>query len=370
MIQSLFKWKDKKDEKKKAGGVTYYDLRVKEVVRETEDAISIVFEIPGERINYKAGQYVTLIMQIDGQEVRRSYSLSSSPETDENLVVTVKKVEGGNVSRYLNHELKPGDKIRVMQPLGKFTTEFDESHERTLLLFAGGSGITPLISILKTLLASEPKSNAILIYQNRNLQSIIFKNLIDSLAAKYPDAFTVIHVLSKPEKSWQGKSGRITANMVKNIVNETGFSLHNADVFFCGPAGMMDTAELVMKELGVEKSRCYKESFVATPSKKEDTGSKEESQNETSRVIISVDGEENTVMVKRDEFILETALDNDIDVPFSCQSGLCTTCRGKLISGKVRMEDPDGLSDDEIAQGYILTCVSHPDSNEIRIEIG
>lgn len=369
MIQSLFKWKDKKDVKKKTGGVSYYDLTVREINRETEDAITIVFNNPGEKIEYKAGQYVTLIMQIDGEEVRRSYSLSSSPITDEHLAVTVKKVEGGNVSKYLNHQLKAGDRIRVMQPMGKFITEFDSHNSRTLLLFAGGSGITPLISILKSLLAGEPASNAILVYQNRNLQSTIFGNLINTLSAKYPGRLKVIHVLSKPEKSWKGRSGRITADMVKSIIDETDFNLHNTDVFFCGPAGMMETARLVMEELGVDESRFHKESFVATPAKKEET-EKEEIPDDSSKVHIVVDGQENVVMVKRGDFILETALDNDVDIPFSCQSGLCTTCRGKLISGKVRMEDPDGLSDDEIAQGYILTCVSHPDSNEIKIEIG
>ncbi len=370
MIQSLFKRKDKKELRKPVGGVNYYDLPVREIVRETADTISIVFDNSDHKINYEAGQYITLIMQIDGKEVRRSYSLSSSPAIDDHLAVTVKKIEGGNVSHYLNHKLKPGDKIRVLQPMGNFTTEFNENQDRTLLLFAGGSGITPLISILKTLLVREPKSNAILIYQNRNLQSIIFKGLIDSLVAKHPNDLKVFHVLSKPEKSWKGKSGRLTADMVKHIIQETNFNLHNTDVFFCGPSGMMNTAEMVMEELGVDKSRFYKESFVATPSRKESPEDQEELSEETSKVHILVDGQEHEVNVKRNEFILETALDHDIDIPFSCQSGLCTTCRGKLLNGKVRMEDPDGLSEGEIAEGYILTCVSHPDSREIKIEIG
>ncbi len=370
MIQSLFKRKEKKDVKQQVGGVTYYDLVVKEIIRETTVAISIVFENPEHKIKYKAGQYITLLLQIDGKEIRRSYSLSSSPVTDDHLAVTVKKIEGGNVSNFINHQLKPGDKIRVMQPMGNFTTNFDKNHDRTLLLFAGGSGITPLISILKTLLVTEPESNAILIYQNRNLQSIIFKDLIDSLIEKYPERLKVFHVLSKPEKSWKGKSGRITADMVKHIIGETKFKLHNTDVFFCGPSGMMNTVKLVMEELGVDNSRFYKESFVASSSKKAAQDQQEEPSDEFSKVNILVDGQEYEIKVKRDEFILETALDNDIDIPFSCQSGLCTTCRGKLLAGKVRMEDPDGLSDGEIADGYILTCVSHPDSQEIKIEIG
>jgi ring-1,2-phenylacetyl-CoA epoxidase subunit PaaE len=343
---------------------------IKEIISETEDAISIVFENPENRISYKAGQYLTLILQINGEEVRRSYSLSSSPETDEDLIVTVKKIEGGNVSNYINQELSPGDKIRVLKPMGNFTTEFDKDKSRTLLLFAGGSGITPLISILKTLLVKEPKSRAILVYQNRNIQTTIFKKLIDDLSAKYADSFKVIHVLSKPEKTWQGKSGRITSDMIKKIIAETDLDLANTEVFFCGPTGMMDTAERVMEDLGVDKSHFYKESFIAAPSKKEkNEEKKQEIEGNNSRVVITLDGEDHEIMVKENEFILETALDHDIDIPFSCQSGLCTTCRGKLISGKVSMEDPDGLTEDEINEGYVLTCVSHPASNEIKIEI-
>ena len=369
MIQSLFRKKEKKDYKRQIGGVIYYDLNVKEVVRETEDAISIVFKNPQNEIDYKAGQYITLILKIDGEEVRRTYSLSSSPGTEEDLIVTVKKIEGGNVSNYLNHELKAGDKIQVLQPMGNFTTEFHKDNERTLLLFAGGSGITPLISILKTLLVKEPKSRAILIFQNRNLQSIIFKELIDSLSDKYARNFKAIHILSKPEKSWDGKTGRLNADMVKTIISESGINLKNTEVFFCGPAGMMDTAERAMIELGVDKSQFYRESFVAASPTKEEKEKQKKFSEGTSLVKIILDGEEHELMVSENDFILETALDHDIDIPFSCQSGLCTTCRGKLVSGKVTMEDPDGLSDDEIAEGYILSCVSHPASGEIKIEI-
>jgi ring-1,2-phenylacetyl-CoA epoxidase subunit PaaE len=368
MLQGLFRKKDKKSDSKNLDSGSYYDLSIKEIISETDDAISIVFENPEKKISYKSGQYLTLILQINGEEVRRSYSLSSSPETDEDLIVTVKKLEGGNVSNYINHELHPGDKIRVLKPMGNFTTEFDKDNSRTLLLFAGGSGITPLMSILKTLLIKEPKSRAILVYQNRNLQSIIFKKLIDELSVKYADSFKVFHILSKPEKTWQGNSGRITSDMIKKIIKETDPDLQNTEAFFCGPPGMMDTAERIMEDLGVDKSCFYKESFVVSPSKKEIKEEKKKEIEGNSRVVINLDGEDHEIMVKQNEFILETALDHDIDIPFSCQSGLCTTCRGKLISGKVSMEDPDGLTDDEIKEGYILTCVSHPASNEIKIE--
>jgi len=369
MVLSLFKKREDKIVREQSGGVRYYDLLVEDVIRETDDAITIVLNNPDNKINYKSGQYLTLILQIEGKEERRSYSLSSSPETDNNLAVTVKKVDRGHVSNYLNYKLKAGDKIRILEPMGNFTTEFDIDNERTLLLFAGGSGITPLISIIKTALQKEPKSKVILVYQNKNLNSIIFKDLINQLSKKYSDNFKVIHILSKPESTWHGKSGRITGDMVKKIVAEENVNIENTDVFFCGPSGMMETAEHAMEELGVEKANRHKESFVSSSSKKEKKNVESHSFEE-STVTLKLDGEEYQVIVKPNEFILENALDADIDVPFSCQSGLCTTCRGKLVAGKVKMEDPDGLTDDEIAQGYVLTCVSHPASKEIKIEIG
>ncbi len=367
---NLFKKKGNKDFKHKKAGTTYYDVEIKEVIRETEDAVTIVLENPDNEISYKAGQYLTLILEINGEEVRRTYSLCSSPALEDDLAVTVKKIDGGTVSRYINEELKAGDWIRIMEPQGNFTTEFDENNERTLLLFAGGSGITPLMSILKTALEVESKSKVLLIYQNRNLQSVIYHDQIQDLLKKYPDHLKVVHILSKPEKSWMGRSGRLTAEMVHEIVEEESIPLDKTDVFFCGPIGMMETAELVMDELGIEKPRQYKENFVASTREKKDKEKKNSDEDFTvSTVTILLDNETRQVKVKRNEFILENALDADIDMPFSCQSGLCTTCRGKLVKGKVKMEDPDGLSEDEIARGYILTCVSRPASKEIKIDM-
>ncbi len=369
MVLSLFKKKEDKTVKEHSVGPKYYDLKVEEVIQETEDAITIVFNNPNNEISYKPGQYLTLILQIDGKEERRSYSLSSSPETDTNLAVTVKKITGGHVSNYLNYKLKAGQNMRVLEPMGNFTTEFDVDNERTLLLFAGGSGITPLVSIIKTALLKEPKSKIILVYQNRNSNSIIFKDLLHQLSEKHAKTFKIIHVLSRPDSNWQGRSGRITADMIKEIVSEENLSNKNTDVFFCGPSGMMETAEHVLEEMGIKNENRHKESFVTASPKKENVPDQTNSFKE-STVTLQLDGDEYQVVVKPTEFILENALDADIDAPFSCQSGLCTTCRGKLISGKVTMEDPDGLTDEEIAQGYVLICVSHPASKEIKIEIG
>ena len=181
MVLSLFKKKGGNKNKRIVGGKAYYQLQVKKIIRETNDAISIVFDNPNNEITYKPGQYLTLLLDIDGEKFRRSYSLSTSPDYDKEIAVTVKKIGGGTVSHYLNHNLKNGDWIEIMEPLGNFTTIFNSNIPRTLVMFAGGSGITPLISIIKSALLLEPNSKVILIYQNRHESSIIFKDSIKDL---------------------------------------------------------------------------------------------------------------------------------------------------------------------------------------------
>lgn len=371
MLLGLFKKKNTTENKYNKNGKNYYELTVKEIIQETPDAIKVIFDKPNE-ISYQAGQYITIILTFNGKESRRSYSLCSSPVTDDFLAIAIKKVDGGNVSNYLVRNLNPGDKLNVLNPGGNFTTEFHSNNERTLLLFAGGSGITPILSIIKTALHTEPKSKIILVYQNRNIQTTIFKDYLEKLHRKFPHRFQVVHILSKPEKTWEGKAGRLSAEMVAEIVKEEKIDLSASDVFFCGPKGMMDTAELVMKKLGVDKNRRYKESFVSSSRPDEDANRSNQSvpEFEESEVTILLEGEEYQIKVKREDFILETGLDAGLDLPFSCQSGLCTTCRGKLLEGKVIMEDPEGLTDDEIAEGYVLICIGHPGSEKIRIEIG
>ncbi len=370
MVLSLFKKKNKEEANKAAGSNKSHVLTIKDIIRETEDAITIVFDNPGKRIQYKAGQYLTLILEVDNEEVRRSYSLCSSPVEDKDLAVTVKKLDGGRVSQYIHHELREGDQVKVLEPMGNFTTEFNKDNKRTFLLFAGGSGITPLMSIVKTALLEERESTIILIYQNRNLHSIIYREEIEILQQQYPDRLKVFHVLSKPEKPWKGRAGRLTSAMVRQIIEEENIPLEESDVFFCGPQGMMQTAEKVIDSLGVQRNRRFRESFVASSKKEDSKTAVDQKEMKASEVTIMLDGEEHKITVGPDEFILENALDADIDMPFSCQSGLCTTCRGKLMTGKVSMEEPDGLSEDEIAEGYVLTCVSHPASEKIKIEIG
>lgn len=372
MVLSLFKKNIKNDKIKGSSGARYYNLTVKEIIKETDDAVSIVFYNPENNITYLPGQYLTLILNIEGDEIRRSYSLSSSPDVDSSLCVTVKKVDNGNVSKYLVDEVKPGDELKVMEPKGNFTTEFNKENERSFVLFAGGSGMTPIMSIMKSALVSEPKSDITLIYQNRTEDSIIYKKLLDELEDKYHDRLKVIHILSKPDENWDGLEGRMSREIILDIFKRNQIKADRSSVFTCGPQGMMDTVESALDALSIDKKKRHKESFYSPGTKTNETTVAEEKRNSDteSRITILLDNEEHEIVVKSNEYILETALDADINMPFSCQGGICTSCRGKLLSGNVKMDDPDGLSDEEIEEGYILTCVSHPVSKDVKIEMG
>ncbi len=372
MVLSLFKKNIKNNKIKGSSGAKYYNLTIKDIIKETDDAVSIVFSNPDNKISYLPGQYLTLILDIEGEEIRRSYSLSSSPDLDTSLCVTVKKVDNGKVSKYLVDKIKPGDEIKVMEPKGNFTTEFDRENERSFVLFAGGSGMTPIMSIMKSALISEPKSDITLIYQNRTEDSIIYKKLLDELKDKYQSRLKVIHILSKPSENWDGLKGRLTQDIILDVFRQNQIKAERSSVFTCGPQGMMDTVETGLDLLSVDKKNRHKESFYSPGTNIKETALPEEKQSSVteSQVTIMLDNEEHEIVVNRNEYILETALDADINMPFSCQGGICTSCRGKLLSGNVKMDDPDGLSDEEIEAGYILTCVSHPVSKDVKIEMG
>jgi len=365
-------FKKKKKTNNGVAGAVYYTVTVLDIVRETEDAISIVFNNPENQIQYKPGQYITLIVNIEGEEMRRSYSLSSSPDYDQKLSVAVKEIDEGKVSKFLVNRLKPGDELKIMAPAGNFTTELNERNARTFVLFAGGSGITPLMSIMKSVLIAEPKSDILLVYQNRNEESVIYDGLIRDLIKEYGDRIRVKHVLSQPSDAWQGMRGRLSADQIESIFSDENISREDLAVFICGPGGMMETVETTLDHLGIDKKKRFKESFYSSKTDKENGENLSEvtATVAESTVTIILDHEEHEIKVRNKEFILETALDSDINMPFSCQSGICTSCRGKLLEGKVTMEEPEGLSDEELEEGYILTCVSHPASDHIKIEMG
>jgi ring-1,2-phenylacetyl-CoA epoxidase subunit PaaE len=376
MAFSFFKKSEKKEEVKPAhSGPQYYDLKVKAIVQETKDAITIVFEQPqGAGISYKAGQFLTLIVPVQGKEVRRAYSLCTSPFIDKDLAVTVKRVENGLMSNWLPDNLKAGQTVRIMEPMGQFTTEYNAKQKRHLVLFAGGSGITPMMAILKSILHQEPESMVSLIYCNRDIDSIIFKNALDELETKDEGRLQVIHILDNAPMNWQGYSGLLNHDMLTRLFERMpDWGIDKTTYLMCGPEGMMKNVESLLAERRIPKEKIFKESFVQGTLDKAEapaTASASDGESKTREVTIRYDGMEHKVTVAPNDTILQSALDQGIDLPYSCQSGLCTACRGKALSGKVKLDEEEGLSQSERAEGYVLTCVGHPLTDDVVIEIG
>jgi ring-1,2-phenylacetyl-CoA epoxidase subunit PaaE len=347
----------------------FYHLQVKELIKETDDTVSIHFWHPlSEQIKYKAGQFITIITPIDGKKIRRSFSMSSSPHADTSLAITVKRVEKGLISNYLNDNTKVGDFIELIEPMGNFWVETDPEKERHIVLFGAGSGITPLFSIAKSVLKMEPKSKISLIYGNRNEKSIIFKDEIEALETKYGNRFEVKNILSQPSSYWVGMKGRINQMSSVYAMKELGIDIKNAQYYLCGPSVMMEEIIQALNIYEVPKKQIHRESFHA-PIDNEVVVVEEDGSLKIQKVKIVYEGETHEFDVKPHQTILEAALDFDIDLPYSCQAGMCTACMGKCTSGKVKLDEEDGLTEKELAQGWILTCVAHPLTSDVVIEI-
>ena len=368
MAFGFFKKSDKKETSSTGGH--YHQLRILKVIQETRDAVTLVFEQPAPALTYKPGQFLTLIATVGGKEVRRAYSLSSSPFVDPHLAVTIKRVDKGLMSNWIPDNVKAGDTMKVMDAAGHFTTEFISGNKRHLVLFAGGSGITPMMSIIKSALIQEPESMASLIYCNRNADSIIFRDELARLETNYEGRLQVIHVLDEAPMNWQGYSGLLNAEMLKKLFERMpDWGIDKTTYWMCGPEGMMKNVESLLGQLHIPADKNLKESFV-TPTL--DKAAKPAGAGEATSHTITIryDGQEYRLAVPPNRTILETALDQGIDLPYSCQSGLCTACRGKALSGKVKLDEEEGLSASERAEGYVLTCVGHPLSDDVVIEIG
>lgn len=349
----------------------YHFLTVEKIIRETPDAISVYFKQPAsQKINYKSGQFLTLLVPVNGATERRSYSMCSSPVTDENLVVTVKRVPGGKVSNYLNDNLKPGAIMEVMEPMGTFFLEPKSNARRHIVLLGAGSGITPLLSIAKAVLQAETNSHVSLVYGNRNEQSIIFKEDLEQLRQKFAGRLEVVHVLSQPSAMWHGHSGRLNQSLVLKIMEKLP-QLTDAEYFICGPDGMMQEMKHALQILQIPSERVHYESFVSASDEKIHGEVIENPSVSVQDHVVTIlyEGAEYKVKVPAKKTILEAALDNNIDLPYSCQSGMCTACMGKCTSGKVKLDEEDGLSEAEVRQGYVLTCVGHPLTADVVIEI-
>ena len=356
--------------------VKFYSLMVSELVRETVDTLSITFDVPNdlkEIFSYKHGQYITVKVPVNGEDNRRAYSICTSPVTDKKLTISVKKVDDGVVSRYINEFLKVGDIIEVMPPLGNFTIELNPAQSTSYVLIGAGSGITPLMSILKTVLTVEPYSKVYLLYQNRSQDNIIFEGQLGELESVYSDRFFVTYILSRPDEKWKGERGRLDSDYIEKFIYQNlGKDIFTAHYFLCGPDGLMSASETALRNLKAASYQIHKETFSLPPVKEDDVNSNiilDSADNIiTRKVKIILYSEESQFEVEPDETVLTAAQREGQDPPFSCQIGACSTCRAKLKSGKVFMDERDSLTDEEIEEGYILTCQSHPLTDDVVID--
>ncbi len=355
----------------------FHKLKVSEVKNEIADAVSVSFEVPAalkEQFNFLPGQYTTLKLNINGEQVNRSYSFCSSPFMNEPLTIAVKRVAGGKGSNFINDNFKPGVEIEAMEPMGNFHSSIDSNNEKQYILFGGGSGITPVISILKSVLAKEQKSKVVLFYGNRNTSSIIFKDKLELLAAQFGERLKIVHVLDGPETGWTGYTGFIVKDMALKLLREnTNLNFQQSEFFICGPTPMMKSVEEALALLQIPKEKVHIEYFTAKADedkKAADVGTNIVSEvpfTGRTKVTIIYDGNTREFEVSEKETILEAALDAGYDPPYSCMVAACCTCRAKLISGKVEMDDRESLTDAEISRGYVLTCQSHPKSHGIVV---
>lgn len=350
----------------------YQTLKIKEIVKETPDTITIHLKQPlFRKIPYYAGQFLTLIVKDDnGKKYRRAYSLCSAPHLDSTLAVTIKRVEGGIVSNLLNDTLKGGEKLEIMEPMGNFVLRTHPDNNRHIVLFGGGSGITPLMSMLKVALSYEQNSIVSLIYTCRDEESTIFKNQLDKLKEKHGDRFNLIYSLTQPKTDLSQKENHFEGRITKEFIKTTLEKLPNIKdriFYLCGPEGMMDTIEETLSELNVPSDTVHKENFFAPVNSDDENGAIVPDGRKIVKVILN--GQETEIAVDAKKTILEAALDDEIDMPYSCQSGLCTACRGLCLSGKVTMDSNEALSEAEIIEGYILTCQAHPLTDDVKIDM-
>ena len=354
----------------------FHQLRVKEVRRETADCISVVFDIPAHLktvFTFTHGQNITIKATIDGEELRRSYSVCSSPLNDE-LRIAVKQVAGGRFSSWANKHLTKDSLIEVLPPTGKFFTVLDPSNKKNYVGFAAGSGITPLLSIIKTTLLTEPGSSFTLIYGNKNRASIIFKEELEAIKNKFINRFSVHLILSQEKTETPLNEGRIDATKCAIIFKHL-VDLKSCDEFFiCGPESMIFSVKEWLEENGIERKKIHFELFTVPGEKKSEAGSKKlvsenKFDDKQSNITIKLDGIAfDFNLAYNGEAILDAALKTGADLPFACKGGVCATCRAKLLTGEVIMDNNYALEPEEIKNGYILTCQSHPRSETVSID--
>ncbi|HKK88078.1 MAG TPA: 1,2-phenylacetyl-CoA epoxidase subunit PaaE [Saprospiraceae bacterium] len=352
----------------------FHQIPVREIRRETDDTVSIALNVPDaikEEFTYLPGQYLTIKADINGEEVRRSYSLCSSPHEGE-WRVAVKKVEQGRFSTYANEALKEGDVLEVMPPMGNFVVKTDEGHQKTYAAFAAGSGITPVMSIMKSVLMEEPESNFLLFYGNRNTNSIIFKEQIQQLKDQYMERLSVYNVLSREKQNGELFYGRITPDKC-DLFTKQLIDLQEVDEFyFCGPGDMVQNLQDHFIACGANRDQTHAELFTAPDDVQKPPVTVKASEDENSeecQVSVVLDNHKYAFELEYDtNNILDAAIEQGVDLPYSCKGGVCSTCRAKVTKGEVQMMVNYALEPEEVEEGYVLTCQSYPKSASVEID--
>jgi ring-1,2-phenylacetyl-CoA epoxidase subunit PaaE len=356
----------------------FYELKVKDIRLETADCVSVALEVPQELRDvflFQPGQYLTFRKHIEGAEVRRSYSICTSPREGE-LRVAIKQVEGGKFSGFANASLKKGEVLEVMSPMGKFSPRYNEPEQKKgkqYLAFVAGSGITPVMSIMRHILEEETDSQFTLVYGNRNRNTIIFREAIEGLKNRFMNRLRVYHVLSRELMDVPLFNGRIDAQKCTDFCSSLIDLSQMDEAFLCGPEEMILSVRERMISLGMPSTGIHMELFSSPdqPQRKHETWKKEHAKDEgpTSKVSIRLDGVTFDIdLAFSGDNILDAALAHGADLPYACKGGVCSTCRAKVIEGSVDMEVNYALEPDEVAKGFVLTCQSHPTSDRVIID--
>ncbi len=349
----------------------FHALTVVEVRRETDDATSVCFAPPAAKeaaFAFKAGQYLTLLREFDGESLRRPYSVCVSPDEGE-LRVCVKRLPGGRMSTYVTQELKVGDQIAVMEPQGRFTLDTDTAASHHYVGIAGGSGITPVLSIVRTVLRAEPRSRITLLYGNRAIKDIIFRRQIAELKDLYLDRLNVMHVLAEGDNEIELFCGMLTSERVEQLLTTFVDPQAIDGYYICGPGPMMEGAGEALKRMGVADDRVKIESFgAAQPVHAGALAAAHVDDGDAAQATVIVGGSRTQVAVPRSSVVLDAALAAKLDLPFACRGGVCCTCKAKLVEGEVEMAINYGLEPDEIARGFILTCQARPLTDTLVVD--
>lgn len=344
----------------------FHTLKISEIKKETKDSFSILFNIPAELIDiYKfiPGQYISIKTTLEGKEIRRSYSICSSPESKE-LRVAIKEVKNGLFSNYAAKELKAGDFLDIAPPEGKFILQTATSHQKNYIAFTAGSGITPVMSMIKSVLFKETHSSFVLVYGNKSEEDTMFKSEIDLLQERYPDRFFVQHLFSRKILD-KAILGRIDKSNVNLILKDKFKNLSFDGFYLCGPEAMIDVVSETLKENEIPLSKIHFELFTPTYTSGAITSKNLEGNTE---ITVLIDDEETTFEMSKKKFILTAALDEGLDAPYSCQGGICSSCLAKVTDGNAVMDKNTILTDGEIEDGLILTCQAHPTTQKLTVD--